>query len=280
VSGLRTRLWAAAGLGWKIESNWADPFVFVVYALLRPVGQALILSGIYWTVSGEGARPEVFAGFYLANAFHEYVVRVLVGMGWMVVEEREDYETLRFLCVSPVGLRTYLAGRSLVKFGLATFSVALVLAIGVAWLGLRFDPARIPWIPFALAMALGLVATLFLGYLAAGWALLLPRVAVSMNEGIGVVMYLVCGVIFPVDLLPRGMQELSLALPFTWWYEALRRFLLGEGVSARLGALGDGQLLAGLAATTAALAVVSHVGFGLLERRARRLGRIDQATTF
>ena len=26
-----------AWLGWQIESNWADPFMFVVYAVMRPL---------------------------------------------------------------------------------------------------------------------------------------------------------------------------------------------------------------------------------------------------
>ena len=263
---------AAATLGWRIESNWADPLVFVVYALLRPVGQALILSGMYWAVAGQGASPERFAAFYLANAFHEYVVRVLIGMGWVVVEEREEYETLRNVCVSPIGLPRYLAGRSLVKFALATTSVVIVLGIGWA-IGVRWG-----WL--ALALPLGLAATLFAGFLVAGLALMMPRAAISANEGIAIGLYLLCGVIFPVDLLPRGLQELSLVLPFTWWYEALRRFILGAGASERLGTLSDGSLVLALAVTTALLGVVSRWGFRALERSARRSGRIDQATLF
>ncbi len=270
---------AAATLGWRIESNWADPLVFVVYALLRPVGQALILSGMYWAVAGQGASPERFAAFYLANAFHEYVVRVLIGMGWVVVEEREEYETLRNVCVSPIGLPRYLAGRSLVKFALATTSVVIVLGIGWA-IGVRWDFGAVRWGWLALALPLGLAATLFAGFLVAGLALMMPRAAISANEGIAIGLYLLCGVIFPVDLLPRGLQELSLVLPFTWWYEALRRFILGAGASERLGTLSDGSLVLALAVTTALLGVVSRWGFRALERSARRSGRIDQATLF
>ena len=31
----------AAWLGWQIESNWTDPFLFAVYAVARPVGAVL-----------------------------------------------------------------------------------------------------------------------------------------------------------------------------------------------------------------------------------------------
>ena len=280
MSALALRLRAAAWLGWQIESNWADPLTFVVYSVLRPVGTALILTAMFWAVARHGARPEAFAAFYVANAFHEYVVRVLVGMGWVVVEEREEYETLRYVCASPMGLISYLTGRSVVKFGLATFSAALVLVLGATVLGVRWDPGRANLAGFAAAFAMGLVATLFLGYVIAGFALLLPRAAMNLNEGVGVGLFLMCGVIFPVDLLPHGLREVALALPFTYWYEALRRFLLGHTASHLFAAWSDGGLLGALALSTAVFAVVAIWAFGALERRARWLGRFDHSTLF
>lgn len=276
VARLRTAAW----LGWQIESNWADLLTFVVYSVLRPLGTALILAGMYWAVAGEARRPEAFAAFYVANAFHEYVVRVLIGMGWVVVEEREEFETLKYVVVAPIGMVTYLTGRSAMKFALATVSVLLILGAGWLLLGVRWDWGRVDAGALAAALVLGLLATAFLGFLVAGWALVLPRIAVSMNEGLAVALYLLCGVVFPIDLLPRGLQELSLALPFTWWYEALRRFLLGEGASARLSGWSDAHLLLALAVTTAAFAALSLWGYRRLERRARRLGRLDQTTLF
>ena len=277
---LAGRLKLAAWLGWQIESNWAEPLTFVVYSVLRPVGTALILAAMYWAVSGHGAKPAAFAAFYVANAFHEYVVRVLIGMGWIVVEEREDYETLRYVYVSPVGLLVYLAGRSTVKFALATLSAVLILLLGRFVLHVPWDLGQVQWGPFLLVFGIGLVATLFAGFVIAGWALVLPRAAINLNEGIGVALYLLCGVIFPIDLLPHGLRELSMLLPFTYWYESLRRFLLGSSASKVFATWSDGWLVGALALSTAALAVVSMWAFHALERRARRLGRLDQSTLF
>jgi len=269
----------AAWLGWQVESNWADVFTFVVYSALRPIGTALILAGMYWAVAGRVAGPELFAAFYLGNAFHEYVVRVVVGMGWVIVEEREEYETLKFVYASPIGMLTYLWGRASIKLVLATVSVVLVLVVG--WfLGVRWDWTQVHWGWLALAFPLGLVATVFLSFLVAGWALLLPRIAISMNEGLAVLLYLMSGVIYPVDLLPAGLRHLALALPFTYWYEALRRFLLGHGASHLLGGLSDAQLTGALALTTALVALVSWRGYALLEHRARMLGRLENSTLF
>jgi ABC-2 type transport system permease protein len=280
VRTFAARFRTAAWLGWQIESNWADALTFVVYSLLRPLGTALILAGMYWAVSGTAAKPQAFAAFYVANAFHEYVVRVLIGMGWVVVEEREEYETLKYVYTSPIGMITYLWGRSVMKFGLATTSVILMLAMGWLFLGVRWDPAAVAWGPLALTIALGLTATVFLGFLVAGWALTLPRIAISVNEGVAIALYLLCGVIFPIDLLPPVLREIALVVPFTYWYEALRRFLLGAGASARLGGWSDGALIGMLALTTLVFAVISLWGYRSLENNARRRGRLDQTTMF
>lgn len=279
MSTLQHRFRAAVWLGWQIESNWADVFTFAVYSMLRPLGTALILAGMYWAVSGAGAQPALFAAFYLGNAFHEYVVRVLVGMGWVIVEEREEYETLKYVYASPLGMLTYLWGRSTTKVLLATVSVVLVLATG--WfLGVRWDWGSVRWAWFGVSFALGLVATVFVGFLVAGWALLLPRIAISMNEGLSVALYLLSGVIYPIDLLPPGLRHLALALPFTYWYESIRRFLLGHGASALIGEWSDARLVGTLAFTTVGVALLSVWGYGALERRARRLGRLEHSTLF
>jgi ABC-type polysaccharide/polyol phosphate export permease len=147
-------------------------------------------------------------------------------------------------------------------------------------LGLRWDWGAVRWAPLLVTFALGLTAIVYFGFLVAGWALVLPRAAISVNEGVAAALTLLCGVIFPIDLLPRAVQAVAMVLPFTWWYEGLRRFLLGHGASARLGAYSDGFLIAALAASTVLFSCASVWGFRGLEQRARRLGKLDQATLF
>ena len=276
VARFRTAAW----LGWQVESNWADPLVFTVYAVARPLALAMVLAGMYWALDRSPARHALFAGFYLANAFHVYVTRVVVGMGWIVVEEREDYETLKYVYVAPIGMFTYLAGRGSVKVVLASLSLVLTLVVGWFLVGVRWDWSHVAWGPLVFSLGLGMIACLYAGMLVSGAALLLPRVAMTINEGLAAGLYLLCGVIFPVDLLPRGLQELSIAMPFTLWYETLRRALLGHGASARLGAWSEPHLLGALALSTLVFSLLSWWGYLALETRARRLGRLDQTTMF
>jgi ABC-2 type transport system permease protein len=280
MSATLRRLRTSAWLGWQVDSNWTDPTLFVIYAIARPLAAALILVGMYWAVRGPRVHAGLFAGFYLANAFHVIVTTVMVDMGWIVFSEREEYETLRYVVASPVGMRTYLSGRAVVRFARAGVSVMLLLLLGWFVLGIRWSWAHVNAWPLLLSLLLGLAATLFAGLLVAGVAMVLNRSAMTALEGLTLALFLLCGVIFPIDLLPRVLQWVSLALPFTWWYEALRRFLLGHGSSARLAHLSDPALLLGLALVTLATSAASWWAYGALEHRARQLGRIDQTTLF
>ena len=280
LSGSLARARTAAWLGWQVEGNWADPVLFAIYVLARPLATALILAAMYGAVGGQGAPAAVFAGFYVANAFHAYVNTVLVGLGWVVFEEREEYETLKYVFASPVGMFTYLAGRSLVKFTLATVSVLATLGVGWFLLGVRWDWAQVRWLPLVFSTAAGLASTLFFGFLLAGWSLVLTRAAMVALEGVTLASYLLCGVIFPVDLLPAPFRWLALGLPFTWWYEALRRFLLGHGTLGMMRGFTDADVLLRLALTAVAFALLARWGYFAFERKARALGRLDQTTLY
>jgi ABC-2 type transport system permease protein len=283
LASLRTsiaRTRTAAWLGWQVEGNWADPVLFSIYVLARPLATALILAVMYHSVKGHGVESSVFVGFYVANAFHAYVNTVLVGLGWAVFEEREEYETLKYVYAAPVGMFTYLGGRSVVKFALATVSMLVTLGVGWWLLGVRWDWAAVQGLPLAIAIVAGMASTLFCGFLLAGWALVLTRAAMVVLEGTTLASYLLCGVIFPVDLLPKPLQTFALALPFTWWYEALRRFLAGQGTRGLMERFSDSQVLLVLVGLTLGFALLARWGYFAFERRARQLGRLDQTTLF
>ncbi len=276
LARLRTATW----LGWQVDSNWADPTLFAIYVVGRPLALALILVAMYRAVSGEAVRTAAFVGFYVANAFHSYVNTVVVDLGWVVFAEREEYEMLKYVVASPMDLTTFLFGRAVIKFGRATISTLLVLLLGWFALGVRWDPAAAQPLPLLAALALGLVATFSGAMVMAGACLVLTRAAMIVLEGATLALYLLCGVIFPVELLPAPVRLVSFALPWTWWYEALRRFLCGAGASTTLAPLSDAALLGGLALVTAAFSLFAWWAFGAFERRARALGRLDQTTLF
>ena len=81
---LRTLL-GAGWLGWQMEANWTDPFLFLVYSVAKPVSAALILVFMYIVIlGGVATESTAFAYIFLGNAFFIYVGQVLFGVTWVI----------------------------------------------------------------------------------------------------------------------------------------------------------------------------------------------------
>ncbi|MCX7751015.1 MAG: ABC transporter permease [Candidatus Bipolaricaulota bacterium] len=271
-------LWVAAWLGWQIESNWTDPFLFAVYSVVKPVAGALILVFMYVVVARGGLANPLFPYVFVGNAFYIYVGAVLMGVSWAVIDDREHYGTLKYLYVAPVSVPAYLLGRGAAQTGVATLSTGITLLVGVGILGIEIPPGGVHGALLAGALVLGLLSLAFLGLLLGGATLLTARHNYFLGQAVAGALYLLSGVVFPLDVLPPPLQALGKALPTTYWLEALRRALLGDGGNATLGALPTGTVLLILGLSTAGLAFASVLVFRLAEGLAHRRGLLDMQT--
>jgi ABC-2 type transport system permease protein len=273
---IRTSAW----LGWQVEANWADPFLFLVYAIAKPLATTLILFFMVRVVSAGTATQETFLFLFLGNTFFLYVTEVLIGISWAVFRDREDYETLKYIYTAPIRLLPYLLGRGATKLTTATLGVVVALLFGKVALGLPIGDAGTPWILVVLAVLLGLVAVVWLGIILAGASLIVARHSINMNEGLGGLFFLLSGAVFPLEVLPRWAQTLSLGLPFTYWLELLRRLILGRPYAAPLATMSDAALWGVLALSTAMLTVAAILWFAWCEHVARSRGLIDWKTNY
>jgi ABC-2 type transport system permease protein len=271
---------AGAWIGWQVEANWADPFLFLVFAIAKPLSTTLILYLMTKVVSGGAVTPAAFHQLFIGNTFFLYVTEVLIGISWAVFRDREDYETMKYIYTAPIRLLPYLLGRGLTKVGTASLGVVCALTFGALVLGvpLRYDPATLATL--LLVTLVGLVGVLWLGVALAGISLVVARHSITLNEGLGGVFYLLCGAVFPIDVLPGFAQRISLFLPFTYWLELLRRVMTGKGYSKILGGLNDATLGGILAATTIATILGGYLWFAWCERTARARGLIDWKSNY
>jgi ABC-2 type transport system permease protein len=271
---------ASAWLGWQLESNWADPVLFLVYGLARPLALALILVAIHVVVTGGQTADPRFAWMYVGNAFFVFVPQVIVGVAWTVVEDREFHQMLKYVYVSPIPLFTYFAGRAATKVGLAVLSVIFLLVFG-AWVLHVPMATTLLDVPYGLLAFLGGAAGLLgLGLLLAGFGLVFARHAMNLNEGVAATFYLLCGAIFPVDLLPAPLRVLSALIPVTWWLEAMRRATLAGESLGMAGRLGDAAVLLGAVLSGALWLVAGAWCYRRLERQAKARGLLDQTTAY
>jgi ABC-2 type transport system permease protein len=271
---------AASWLGWQIEANWADPFLFVVYSIAKPLSTTLILFFMVRVVARGHATAESFLFLFIGNTFFLYVTEVLIGISWAVFRDREDFETLKYIYTAPLRLLPYLLGRAFTKVVTATIGVSVALLFGRFVLGLPIGGDAASWVRLAAAVALGLVSVAWLGVALAGASIIVARHSMNLNEGLAGTFYLLCGAVFPLEVLPRWALPFSLALPFTYWLELIRRTLTGRSYAIPLRGESDAMLWGILAASTVGLAAASMAWFAWCERKARTDGLIDWKTNY
>jgi ABC-2 type transport system permease protein len=263
----------AVGLGWAVESNWSDPFLFSIYTVAKPLAAALILVLMFQVITG-GQSPEFLQFLIVGSALWNIVLGVVSGLVLGILEDRERYRMMKYVAVTPASLFPFLLGRSTARVLISFIAVGVTLLVGVVFLGVDVRPT---WL-IVPATLFGLLAVISLGIIMAGWCLQLRQEAWSYPEAIAGSLYLVSGAVFPIDILPSFVQPLAYALPTTWWLEASRRGLLGHGAPGAMAEMSDWAVLLALLGTTAIIAPLAYAAFNWFIGRARRAGLLDMVT--
>lgn len=281
LSHLRT-LRLAAWLGWQLETNWASPWLFSLYMIVKPVCGSLMLVFMFYAARAAtaGRVPAEFLPYlYISNACFGLVSTVMFGLSYAVVRDREHYQMLKYIYISPGHFQTYFLGRGAARGLEGTIGGVLNIGVGL----FLFSELRqsvgvdVPWL--VVYLLIGGVMLWACGMILAAACLNLSRNGMFLSEGIGGIVYLLSGVLFPLNVLPSWVQGISLSLPTTYWLEGMRRALMGPLPEKFQGPLTDwsnGQLALMLAGTTAALVVAAQLFWNWSERRAWRNGNLEE----
>ncbi|HET7677740.1 MAG TPA: ABC transporter permease [Candidatus Limnocylindrales bacterium] len=280
----------AARLGWLIESNWTDPLLFGIYSVARPVASALILVVMLEVIAG-GAAGAMRSFVVVGSALWSFVMSGIAGLGWSVLDDRERYRMLKYVYVSPGAFVVTLLGRGVARVAIGGMGALITLVVGVVFLGVPFDPARIDWPLLGLSMVLGLGAILAIGVGMAAIVLQTRQESWHYPEAVAGALLLVSTAVFPLGVLPLPLQAIGLAVPLTWWLAGVRQALFPASTVPTVGGEGSAwQAITGslapdtatiallLLATTVLVTLGAAAAFRVSERRAKDRGLIDQLT--
>jgi ABC-2 type transport system permease protein len=282
----RTNFWqsfrTATWLGWKIESNWTDPFLFFIYSIVKPITGASIVVIMFSVITHADFSSPMFAYMFIGNTFYQYVAAIMTGVSWAIVDDREHYRTLKYIYTAPVHIPLYLIGRGVARFLTATFAVIILMVFGIFFLKIPIQLANVNWGLFILAMALGAVMLSMIGLLLAGIALNTVRQNFFIGDVVAGSFFLLCGVIYPLDILPNGFRQIGYLIPVTYWIELIRRSFVGNIAQAfpTFTQFSDLQLVLILLGTAVLFGVIGYFSFVLFDRRAREKGFIDWSTSY
>jgi ABC-2 type transport system permease protein len=272
----------AAWLGWMIESNWTDPFLFAIYSIIKPLSGAAILVIMYGVITQGAYDTALFPYIYLGNAFYIYVGAVMTGVSWAVVDDRELYKTLKYMYIAPINIPIYLLGRGGARFIVGSVAVLITLLTGIFFLNVKLDFAEINWGLFIVSLTLGIVMLAMLGLMLAGFTLVTIRQEGFIGEATAAALYIFSGAVFPLDILPSWLRPIGYFMPTTYWLELLRRSLVGDVAQAfpTLANFSNMQILGVMVGLSILFSVVSLWIFKICDNIARERGLIDRTTNY
>jgi ABC-2 type transport system permease protein len=272
----------ATWLGWQVESNWTDPFLFAIYVIIKPLASAAILVVMYSIITGGAYESPLFPYIYLGNAFYTYVGAVMAGVSWAVIDDREHYKTLKYMYIAPIKIPFYWLGRGVARFLVGTVAVIVILTAGVLFLNVPLDLKQVNWGLFFVSLIIGVTMLAMMGLILASITLMVAHHFFLIGEAVAGALYLFSGAIFPLEVLPAWLRPVGYAMPITYWLELMRRSLIGEVAQAfpTLAQYSNLQLLGILLGLTAVFAVLSVFTFRWCDHRARELGLIDMVSNY
>jgi len=279
VNAILRAIKQAIWVGWKVETNWADPLIFAIYYLIRPLAGLLIVGFIFiiGSVAGGGAfSPEYFAFMFIGNSFFIYVLQIMTTMSMLIHDDRSHYEVLKHIYLAPTSWSWYIIGRAL--NGVLNASISLILTLGFGVLifqGLLGVQIPINWSGIdypllALSLALGIICFIAMGFVLCSINIMTSKVQFMLTDYVSGILYLFGGVVFMPEILPFWGQAISNALPITYFLRSLRSSILHQTTSSV-----QTDLLC-LVLTMIATVIVGFAVFKIAEYKARRDGLIDK----
>ena len=273
-------LWTSFRIGWENESNWTWKPVYFLYAAVRPFAMCLILYFLFRVASANPSANPTFVSVYISNAFFTTFMAISAGIGWVIIEDREFFRIIKYIYIAPMRFSLYVFGRTLLVLAVSIVSMLIILGFGILVLGLPITVSAIHWPMLAGSFALGLISSASLGMMLAGMVLLTARHSTLLAEGVGGAFLLLCGVIYPIDFLPKIWQAIAMGIPLTYWMEATRRAFGLPAFGQALQFFSSSTLFLALFGFAVLYVLASIFVFNFCSYTAKRLGKIDQTTHY
>lgn len=265
-------LFVIARKDWKVfwryplnaVSNILQPIIWITPVYF--MGQAFSTNGEATGFAAYSGSGDYMSFILIGTALSNFILTVFWGMGYALKEDM-DSGVLESNWLTPVSRILILIGRTLTSLLTTTITSLIMLVIAGALFGFRPTGNTLAAFLVAIPMLLGLYGFGF----AFAAVVLLMREANTLVDVSSFLVQGLSGANFPVKSLPYWLIPISLMLPLTYGFDAVRGFLLKTNT------------LLPLPAEVALLIVFMFVMLWLgsrvfykIERRVRTLGTLGQ----
>jgi ABC-2 type transport system permease protein len=235
---------------------WLTPVYFL--------GQSFSTQGGNAGFGAYSGTEDYMSFILLGTIIGNYVSAVFWGMGYSLKNEM-DSGVLESNWMTPMSRPLLLVGRTLASLATTTVTGTGVLLLGWLFFGFRVTGSLLAAVA---AVAPMLIALYGFGFAFAALVLLMrePNTLIDVSDfAVG----MMSGRQFPVNVLPRFLLPISLALPLTYGFDAVRGYLLNTKTIMPLR-----YEIVILLIFMGVMVPVGYVVFKVVERRCRALGTL------
>jgi ABC-2 type transport system permease protein len=259
------------------KKDWLHFFRYPLNALFRVIEPIAWLTPFYF-LGRSFAGPSGSSGFAAYTGTADYMSFILVGtvlssyigavfwgMGFALKNEM-DSGVLETNWMAPLPRPLFMVGQTLASLAITTINSMAMLAL--AWLLFGFQISG-SLLSAALVLLPMLVALYGFGFAFAAIVLLLKD-ANTLVDVSNYVVSILSGSQFPVNVLPRFLLPISLAIPLTYGFDAIRGMLLGTRTLLPIP-----QEIAILLLFMVITVPLGYLLFKRIERRCKQLGTLS-----
>ena len=218
---MASKAWAFFKRDLLIDLSYKLSFAFGAVHILITVAAFFFLASVLDAPTMQGY--DSFAFILTGLAVNAYMTTCLVCFTY-VVRESQVSGTLKAVLVTPTSPGQFLAFSSLYPLARATLDAAIYGAVGLT---LGVSLAGVNPLPALLVFAASVLAFSSIGMISATFILIFKR-GDPLLWLFGSGSWLLGGVMYPTDVLPRGLQQLAEVLPITHALRGLRAALLAD----------------------------------------------------
>jgi len=204
--------WAAARA--TIHQEYLAQPMWPFWLTVTPFAFALVAVFLY-----RGMPAETFALYVvLGSGAMGMWASALGGTSFSIVAEWR-WGTIPYVFTTPASQLCISAGKSLIHAIVGLIALGEVVIIAVVFLGVRLTIAS-P-LAFLLAVLLTILAFVAIGLILSNFFMLARSASVWQNA-LSRFLYVFCGAMYPISVLPGWLRPISYALAPTWSLEAIR----------------------------------------------------------
>jgi len=176
--------------------------------------------------------------------------------------------TLEIILSSPTRLFLFLFSSSLWSYIFTTFRLFLYFLVSIIFFD--FEIGKVNLLAALVIFLLSIITFIAIGILSASLVIVFKKGG-GIFKKIGAISMILSGVIFPTDVLPSTLKNISLYIPFTYTYRGLRLSILEGNSFTQL--QGDIGILFGFAVV---FMILSLIVFPYSVKKAKMKGSLAQ----